>query len=400
MQNSVIISKGKLWLIITLGSLSAFGPLSLDMYLPALPNIAEDFNASTSMAQLTITACLMGLAVGQLLFGPLSDRIGRRKPLLFTLSAYAITSVLCGLATSVEVLVALRFLQGFVGAAGIVISRASARDLYSGKDLTKFIALLALVNGAAPVLSPVFGGLILQFAHWNYIFYTLSIVGLLILLIVIAKLPETLPAEKRSRGSILSIYKPIPLLLRNKKFMSYALTQALIMSCLFTYIAGSPFVLQKMYGLSPQAFATTFALNGVGIIIATQITASVSEKYKDRTILNFGVLLATISGVLLLIVSLANLPLSFLLLAFFILVSAVGIVGTMAFSIAIQDQSHQAGSASALFGLLPFIGGSIFSPLVGIAGENTSLPLATIILSCSLTALLISYLTRNSTKYY
>lgn len=395
MQNSLFLSKGKLWLIIILGSLSAFGPLSMDMYLPALPNIATDFNASTSMAQLSITACLLGLAAGQLLFGPLSDRIGRRKPLLFTLSAYVIASVLCGMATSIEVLVALRFLQGFAGAAGIVISRASARDLYSGKDLTKFIALLALVNGAAPVLSPVFGGLILQFAQWNYIFYTLSIVGLIILFAVIAKLPETLPIEKRSTGSFLSIYKTIPLLLKNKKFMNYALTQALIMSCLFTYIAGSPFVLQKMYGLSAQVFATTFALNGVGIIIATQITAKVSEKYKDRSILNFGILLATISGFILLFVSLASLSLPFLLLGFFLLVCSVGVVSTMAFSIAIQDQSHQAGSASALFGLLPFIGGAIFSPLVGIAGEETSLPLALIVFGCSFTALILAFFNRN-----
>lgn len=389
------ITKSKLSFIIILGALSAFAPLSMDMYLPALPTVAENLHTSTSSAQLSITACLLGLALGQLFFGPLSDRLGRKKPLLSTLSIYAVSSLLCGLTSSIELLIVLRFIQGFSGAAGIVISRAAARDLYSGNDLTKFIALLALVNGAAPVLAPLFGGVILKFAEWHYIFYTLSVVGLILLISVIFKLPETLDDTNRNKGSLLSIYKPIPTLLKNKKFMSYVIAQALIMSCLFSYISGSPFVLQNMYGLSAQAFSASFAINGIGIILSTQITARLSTSLGEKKLLKIGVTMATLAGVLLLVVALLNAPLSMMLIGLFLLVVSVGCVTTTAFSLAIQDQAEQAGSASAILGLLPFVGGAIVSPLVGIAGEESAIPMTVIIFSCSSLALIIQLLTNR-----
>ncbi len=186
---------GKLWIVLLLGSLTAFGPLSLDMYLPALPFVAEDMQTTTSLAQLSLTACLLGLAIGQLIFGPLSDIKGRRKPLVITLVIYAIASLLCALSPSIWVFIGLRFVQGLTGAAGIVIARASARDMYSGKELTKFVALLALVNGAAPILAPISGGVILNFASWNRVFIILSIIGLIMFLSVLFFLPETLPEK-------------------------------------------------------------------------------------------------------------------------------------------------------------------------------------------------------------
>ena len=214
----------KVWIVLLLGSLTAFGPLSMDMYLPALPIVAVDLQTSTSLAQLSLTACLLGLAFGQLIFGPLSDIRGRRKPLVATLSVYAIASVLCAFSSDIWVFIALRFVQGLTGAAGIVIARASARDMYSGKDLTKFIALLALVNGAAPILAPISGGFILNFASWNAVFIILGLIGLLMFLAVLFFLPETLPEENRSEGSILAVVKTFGKLLKDRAFMGIACT--------------------------------------------------------------------------------------------------------------------------------------------------------------------------------
>lgn len=389
MKKQTSISQNKLTLILILGSLTAFGPLSMDMYLPALPTVASDLHTTTSNAQLSLTACLIGLAFGQLLFGPLSDQIGRRKPLLSSLIIYAIASLLCGLTTSIELLIVLRFIQGFSGSAGIVIARASTRDLYSGKDLTKFIALLALVNGAAPILAPLFGGVLLKFAPWHTIFYTLAIVGIVMLLVVLFKLPETLAIKNRTKGGFFTIFSSFPIILKDHQFMRYATVQALIMTSMFAYIAGSPFVLQKMYGLSAQGFSASFAINGLGIIIATQITARLAVTMAEEKLMKIGVTIVSIASVFLLFVAYFELSIPYLFFALFFVVSAVGIVTTTAFSLAMQGQSRHAGSASALLGLMPYIGGAIVSPLVGIAGEATAIPMAIVIFFCSLSAFIL-----------
>lgn len=380
------------WIVLLLGSLTAFGPLSMDMYLPALPIVAEDLQTTTSLAQLSLTTCLIGLAVGQLVFGPLSDIHGRRKPLIFTLIIYAAASVLCALSTHIWVFIGMRFVQGVSGAAGIVIARASARDLYSGKDLTKFVALLALVNGAAPILAPIVGGGILKFAAWPTVFYTLGVIGIMMFIAVLFFLPETLPENNRAEGNFLAIVKTFGRLIKDPVFMGIACTQAFISSGMFAYIAGSPFVLQNIYHVTPQQFSLLFALNGIGIIIAAQVTSRLVNRFKEVNLLLVGILISFTGSVLLFIVVWQELSLLTMTTALFLVVSSLGMVSTTAFSIGMERQGKAAGSASAFLGLLPFLGGGLVSPLVGIAGDTTAWPMGIIILTCSSSALLFYFL--------
>ncbi|WP_338752766.1 multidrug effflux MFS transporter [Bacillus sp. FJAT-52991] len=377
----------KAWVVLILGSLTAFGPLSMDMYLPALPMVAEDLHTTTSLAQLSLTACLLGLAIGQLIFGPLSDIQGRRKPLISTLLIYSVASVLCAFSPNIWILVFLRFVQGLTGAAGIVIARASARDLYSGKELTKFVSLLALVNGAAPILAPISGGAVLNFTSWPAVFIILGVIGLIMFLAVLFFLPETLPMHHRSESSLKATLKTFGTLLKDRSFMGLTSTQALIMASMFAYIAGSPFVLQNIYGVTPQQFSMLFALNGLGIIISAQIAGRLSSTVGETKLLLSGILMAFTGSLLLIIVVIAKLPLLPMIIALFLIVSSVGMVSTTAFSLSMQRQGESAGSASALLGLLPFIGGAIVSPLVGIAGDENALPMGIIIFSCNSMAL-------------
>ncbi|PAQ14651.1 MFS transporter [Bacillaceae bacterium SAOS 7] len=386
-QTELASPLSKTWIVLILGSLTAFGPLSMDMYLPALPMVAEDLHTTTSLAQLSLTACLLGLAIGQLIFGPLSDIQGRRKPLISTLIIYSIASVLCAFSPNIWILVFLRFVQGLTGAAGIVIARASARDLYSGKELTKFVSLLALVNGAAPILAPISGGAVLNFTSWPAVFIILGVIGLIMFVAVFFFLPETLPIHHRSESSLKATLKTFRVLLKNRSFMGLALTQALIMASMFAYIAGSPFVLQNIYGVTPQQFSILFAINGGGIILTAQVAGRLSSTISEVKLLFSGVLMAFIGGVLLIVVVLAKLPLIAMVIALFLIVSSVGVVSTTAFSLSMQSQGKAAGSASALLGLLPSIGGALVSPLVGMAGDENALPMGIIILSCNLIAL-------------
>lgn len=385
------IAMPTVWLVVLLGSLSAFGPLSMDMYLPGLPIVAEDLNASTSLVQLSLTACLLGLGVGQLIFGPLSDIYGRRKPLVITLSVYAIASVLCAFSPNIWIFVALRFVQGLTGAAGIVIARACARDLYVGSELTKFMAMLSIVSGSAPILSPIIGGVVLNYASWPMVFLLLGVIGLLMFLSTAFFLPDTLPVEARSESGILAVIKTFSGLLRDKWFLSIALTQGLIMSGLFAYIAGSPFVLQNIYGITAQQFSLFFAMNGIGIITAAQVTGRLSGRIHELKFLRAGVLLSFTASIVLLLTVWNEWPLAVIATALFFMVSSVGLVSPAAFSLAMQSQGKSAGSASAFIGLVPFIGGAIVSPLVGLAGDSSAWPLSIIVLTCSTAALVIYF---------
>ncbi|WP_271396448.1 multidrug effflux MFS transporter [Salinicoccus roseus] len=379
----------KVWIVVLLGLLTAIGPLSMDMYLPALPIVATDLNTTASLAQLSLTACLIGLAAGQLIFGPLSDIMGRKRPLLYTLAIYAIVSALCAFTANIWVFVLLRFIQGFTGAAGIVIARAAARDMYIGKELTKAFALLALVNGAAPILAPISGGMILNFGSWPVVFLVIAAIGVLLLLSVSFLFKETLAASDRSEGSMFAVVKTFGDLFKDKVFMGIAFTQALIMSAMFAYIAGSPFVLQNIYEVSPQQFSLIFAINGLGIIVAAQAAGRLSSTVDEVRVLLVGVSMSVVGSLLLIVVVMLELPLLPMLIALLLVVSSVGMVTTTAFSLGMQNQKKSAGSASAFLGLLPFIGGALVSPLVGMAGEEAAWPMGLVIILCSFGALII-----------
>ncbi|NTU19648.1 multidrug effflux MFS transporter [Brevibacillus sp. HB1.2] len=388
----------RLWMAAILGSLSAFGPLSLDMYLPALPMLADDLQTSTSMTQLSLTACMLGLSIGQLFAGPISDVRGRRIPLIIGLILYAVSSFLCAVAPSIYTFVLLRFVQGLAGSAGIVIARATVRDLYSGTELTKFFALLMLINGIAPIAAPIVGGQILQFTTWHGVFVVLGLIGAIMFLVVLLALPETLPQERRSKAGIGNTLTTFGTLLKDRVFMGYAIAQGLVTAAMFAYIAGSPFVFQKIFEVSPQTFSLIFAINGVGIIIASQITGKLAGKVKETSLFIAGIIIAGVGGILLLTMILLQAGLIAVLVPLFFVVSSVGIVGATGFSLAMQNQSKAAGSASALQGLLSFISGGIVAPLVGISGEYTAVPMG-IIIALSTIGAIVCYIVmvrRNS----
>ncbi|KAA6450119.1 multidrug effflux MFS transporter [Bacillus atrophaeus] len=378
----------KLGMVLLLGTLASFGPLSLDMYLPALPQVANDLHTTASLAQLSLTFCLLGLALGQIVVGPLSDMKGRRKPLIVSMVFYALSSILCAYSPSVTFLIIMRFIQGFTGAAGIVIARASARDMYSGKELTAFFSMLMLVNGAAPILAPITGGFVLQFSEWPTVFIILAIIGFFIFIAVTAALPESLPIEKRTTGGLKETLQTFRLLLGDRSFMGFAFSQAFILTGMFAYISGSPFVLQNIFDVSAQMFSFLFAVNGAGIIAATQITGRLAAKRDERTLFTFGLILSIIGSIALLAALALNLGIIAVCIALFVIVSCVGIVTTTGFALAMQKQEKGAGSAAALLGLLPFIGGALAAPLVGIAGEENAWPMALSIFGFDLLAVL------------
>ncbi|WP_223589907.1 multidrug effflux MFS transporter [Neobacillus bataviensis] len=389
-KQEVLSRSQRLWMAIVLGSLAAFGPLSIDMYLPALPNIAKDFHTNASSVQLSLSFFVIGLASGQLLTGPISDVTGRRKPLLIGLIIYFIVSLLCVFSPSIWGLIILRLIQGFAGSAGIVISRAIVRDLYSGSELTKFFSLLALVNGLAPILAPVIGAQLLKAFPWQGVFIVLSIIGLVMFFIILFGMRETLPEEKRSAGGIKNTFYPFLKLLSDRSFMGYALAQGLVFAGMFAYISGSPFVIQDIYGASPQMFSLIFAINAIGIMINSQTAGRLAGRIPESNLFKFGLGMASIAGIILLLLLFLQAKLIFVLIPLFFVVSSVGMVNTAGFSLAMQSQGKNAGSASALLGVTSFAFGGIAAPLVGIGGGQTAIPMG-IVIVCAGSGAVLSY---------
>lgn len=389
MKSTSLVAQQKhnrLSMILILGSLAAFGPLSIDMYLPALPSLAGEFHTTSGLTQFSLSFFLIGLAGGQLVAGPLSDSIGRRLPLLIGLVIYTITSLLCVFSPSIYALIFLRLLQGIAGSAGIVISRAVVRDLYSGTELTKFFALIALVNGAAPIIAPVLGGQFLRFGTWQGIFIILCLIGLIMFISVQFYLPETLSAENRVPGGLRNTLLTFKRILADRGFLGYALAQGFVMASMFSYISGSPFVVQDIFGVSPQVYSLIFAINGLGIVIATQITGRIAGKIAEKRLFVIGLSINLVSGICLVIVSLMDTGLLWHLVPLFFVVSSVGVVTTTGFTLAMQTQGKNAGSASALLGVLSLLMGGFVSPLVGLGGNESTLSMTSVILGAGLCA--------------
>ncbi|MBJ7599214.1 multidrug effflux MFS transporter [Candidatus Nephthysia bennettiae] len=380
-------------LVLILGSLSAFGPLSLDMYLPGLPALAQDLQTGAAQAQVTLTGCLVGLAVGQLVVGSISDSRGRRLPLLLGLGGYAATSLLCAVTPSIYLLIVLRLLQGMAGGAGIVIARAVVRDLYSGVAAARFYALLMLVNGLAPILAPVFGSQLLRVSSWRGVFVTLGLIGAVLLAVAAIGLPETLPPERRTRSGLLNTLRTFRMLLADREFLGCALTSGCAIGAMFAYIAGSPFVLEGIYGVSPQGFSLVFGANALGLVVTAQLSARLVGRIPPVALMTAGVAMGLAGGLTLLLVVLAGgLGLVAVLPALFLVVASIGLVMPNATALALARHARVAGSGSALLGLAQFIIGGAVAPLVGIGGSRTALPMAIVIATLG-TAALVACLT-------
>ena len=375
-------------LIVVLGSVNAIGPLSIDMYLPAFPEIARALHTTASAVQLTLTACVAGLALGQLVFGPLSDRLGRRVPLIAAMATYAVASLLCATASSVGALIALRFVQGLAGAGGIVIARAVVRDMRSGAAASRLFSSLMLVTGLGPILAPVVGGQLLALTSWEGIFVLLTVLSGLLAVLVFVALPETLPAERRSRQGLARTVRTMAELLRDRAFLGYALAGGLTFGALFAYISGSSFVLQRIYGLSPQLFSLAFAMNGLGLIAASQVNARVVERVGPTTLLRRALACVVTSAVaLLVVVSVGGLSVWALLVPMFVIVSSLPFVLPNTTALALADHAAVAGTASALLGVIQFMIGAIAAPLVGVAGPDSAVPMGVVMVTLALGAL-------------
>src|SRR5437660_9508788 len=336
-------------IFVLLGGLTAFGPLSIDMYLPALPAIGRDLAASESVIQLTLTACLVGLALGQILAGPLSDRFGRRRPLLVGVAAYVLAALLCATAPAAPVLVGFRLVQGLAGAAGIVIARAIVRDLYVGSAAARYFSRLVLIMGLAPILAPVIGAQVLRFTSWHGIFLTLALVAALLWLGAAVGLPETLPAERRSDGGLSGTLATFRALLADARFIGYALSGGLGFGAMFAYIAGSPFVLQGIYHMSPQTFSLIFGANALGFVITSQVNGSLVSRVPPERLLLGGLITGAIGGLsLLAVVAIGGLGLAAIVPPLFVLVSSIGFVVPNAIALALSRHREAAGTGSAL----------------------------------------------------
>lgn len=378
---------GRARLLLTLGVLSAFGPLSIDMYLPALPALGRDLRASAAQTQLTLSACLLGLALGQLLAGPLSDALGRRRPLLVGVAAYTAASLLCVVAPSVGALILLRFVQGLAGAAGIVIARAIVRDLHAGLAAARYFSLLMLVNGMAPILAPILAGQLLRLTSWRGVFVALAVIGALLLLAVATGLRETLPRADRHTGGLPATLGTFRQLAADRLFAAYALSSGLAFAAMFAYISGSPFVLEGHYGVSPQLFSLIFAANALGLVAASGLNGRLVGRVPLRRLLLGGLAGTALGGMALLTAVLAGTGPASVLPSLFVVVASQGIVLPNATTLALSGHPRTAGSASALLGVLQYAIGAAAAPLVGLGGTATALPMGTVIAALGTTAL-------------
>jgi len=366
-------------LILLLGSLSAFGPLSNDMYLPALPQLADDLGVGASAAQLTLTSCLAGLAVGQLVSGPMSDRFGRRRPLLAGVVVYAVASALCAVAPSAAFLIAFRFVQGAAGGFGIAVSRAVARDLHSGDALARFLSTLMLVNGLAPILAPVVGAQVLRVTSWRGVFWVLAAIGAVLAVGTVLWLRETLPPELRTEGGFAETRRTVAELIGDRAFVGYLLVLAFSFGAMFAYIAGSSFVVETIHGGSPQLYSAIFALNGAGIVAASQVNRVMLRRTTVLRMLAVGVVASASGGFALLAVVVAGIGLGGIVPSLFVLVASLGFILPNASALALAGHRSVAGSASGLIGIFQFAVGAAAAPLVGVAGTHSAYPMAIVI---------------------
>lgn len=357
-------------MLVVLGALSAFGPLAMDMYLPATPTIAAALHAGQSLVQLTLSGCLAGLAIGQLVAGPLSDGLGRRRPLLIGLVAFVIFSIACALAPDIGSLIAFRFLQGMAGAAGVVLSLAIVRDMYEGTELARVLGLLTLVFGLAPVLAPVIGGQVLRFTSWRGVFGVLAAVGMA-LLVASWFLPETLPPQRRTPPRFRQLLDDSRTLVRDRAYTGNTLALTLGTAALITYISALPFIIEDAYHGSPQLFSLFFTINAIGLALMAQLGTRLIRRMPVARVVHASLLVMVAGALAFLAAALTgHPPLAALLVPLFVFVASFGMMRPNGTALALDGHASIAGTASAWLGALPFMLGAVLSPLAGLGGQG------------------------------
>ncbi len=375
-------------LVLVLGALTAFTPMSVDMYLPSFPALERYFAARPSDVQLTLSTFFLGLAIGQAIYGPVSDRFGRRPPLIFGATVYILASLGCALAPSIQRLIAFRFLQALGGCVGMVISRSIVRDLFDERGAAKMFATLMAIMGVAPIPAPLLGGQLLIHMSWQAMFWILTGFGCLILLAVILGLPETLPPERRRSLHPASVFRTYVRILGDRYFMGHSLSQSLAFAGMFAYITGSPFVLISLYGVPAEYYGFVFGANAVGFIGAAQINVRLLSRTAPGVILSLGLAAAATAGTFVFLAAITGIGgLAGLLLPLFFFLTCLGFIGPNSTARALAPQGANAGAASAVLGTIQFTAGGLSGAIVAALPKTSAVPMAAMIGGCAVLGL-------------
>ncbi|WP_247669679.1 multidrug effflux MFS transporter [Micromonospora sp. H61] len=392
LPGDLMTNRQRAQIVLVLGALIAIGPLTIDMYLPALPAITAGLQTTETAVQLTLTGTLVGLALGQLLIGPLSDVVGRRVPLLAGLAAHIVASVLCVFAPNIAVLGGLRVLQGLGVAAATVVATAVVRDLFSGASFARIFSRLMLVMGLAPILAPTLGSGLLSWTDWRGVFAALAVLGALLIVVAALRLPETLPVARRRHGGVRATLRDYRGLVNDRAFVGLVLVAGLAMAALFAYVSGSSFVLQQEYGLDEQQFGIAFGAGAVGLIGATQFNVRLLRRYTPQQILVSALIAGTAAGLLLVMFAATGVGgLGTLLASLWLVLAAAGLALPNAPALAMSRHSEAAGTAAALLGAVQFGIGAVSAPLAGLFGTG-SVPMAIVIAGGMAAALIVMLL--------
>ncbi|WP_435735427.1 multidrug effflux MFS transporter [Cellulosimicrobium sp. PMB13] len=375
--------------VLLLGALATLPALTVDMYLPLLPEVGAELGAPDSLAQLTLSGMLVGGAVGQLVIGPLSDRYGRRLPVMVGLTLHVVTSLLCALAPNIGMLIALRVLQGFFNASASVVAIAAIRDRFTGSDAARVLSRLMLVIGLAPLLAPSIGSFIGVHASWRAVFWVLALGGIALAAIVALWMPESLPLERRRPAGTRTVLRGYGSLLRDRHFVALAVLPGLGQAVLMSYVVGSPFVLQEGYGLSHGQFAALFAVNGIGLVLSAQLNASLVRRVAPIRLLRTALVVQGVFAVGLVVVAVSGAGgLGGILVALFLVLSLQGLIPANASALALSRHGEIAGTAAAVIGAFQSGVAGLVSPLVGVLGGD-AVAMATVMLGAVVASLLV-----------
>ena len=375
------------YLVALLGALTAIGPISTDIYLPSFPTLAAEFAASPAAVQRTLAASFIGMALGQAVYGPVSDRFGRRLPLAVGMAIFTLASVGCALAPGILSLTGLRLVQALGGCAGVVVARAMVRDLAEGAAMVRLMARLMLVFALAPILGPSIGGWLLSAMGWRAVFWLLAIYGVAMVLAVWL-LPESLPPDRRQRGGAASVLRTYGRLLRDRRFMAYALGGTLAMGGMFAYIAGSPFVFMHLHGVSPQGYGLYFGANALGIMAVSQLVGQLAARVPPLRILAWGQGASVLAALALVLVAATGWGGFWAMVAtLWCYIASLGGIMPVSTAMAMGAQGKVAGSASAVIGVLQFAIGAAAGMLVSLLGDGSALPMALAMAVCGVAGL-------------